>query len=167
MLRLSTGTPIYQLASCSVDDDVSDLATGLAQASAVLVGRTLFVRIEAPLLGRLHPALPTNGPILDAFLPRLHHFRIDAGVAAGMLPDGPARQDRLVTLASQFRLIVVASTDCATSMALAPLCTGTVLVVRAGRTQLASVRATAAGIVASGGRILGTVLGMAPPASAR
>jgi len=168
MLRPAKGTPIYQFTACSVKDDVTDIPAGLAHAAAVLVGRTLLLRTDAPLSGRFQPMSAARKPLSDAFLPGLFHFRMDAGVAAGAIQDGVERPEGLDALASKFRLIVVDSADFGASIALAPLCTGTVLVVLAGRTQVAAVRSVAAYIESVGGRILGTVLGgMTARAAAR
>jgi hypothetical protein len=159
ILKPPVGTPIFQLAACLAGEQVADVAAALAQAAAVLVGRTLLVRGDAPLIGRFHPAIRADKPLSDAFLPGLYHFGMDAGAATGALLDGAARAEGLVAIASQFRVVVVESCDCTASIALAPLCTGTVLVVRAGRTPVAAVRAAAAWIEAAGGQVLGTVLG--------
>jgi hypothetical protein len=168
VVRPHNETPIYQLAACSAGEDAADVAAGLAHAAAVLIGRTLHIRSYAPLTGRLHLAIPADKPLSDAFLPGLYHFRMDAGVAIGALLDGVIGPKGLAAIASQFRVVVVESCDCAASMALASVCTGTVLVVRAGCTPVAAVRAAAAWIEAAGGQVLGTVLdGIATPKVAR
>ena len=164
MLGPPKGTPIYQFVACSAGENAADVAAELAYAAAVLVGRTLLIRSDAPLTGRFHPAIQADRPLSDAFLPGLYHFRMDAGIVTGAVLNGAARPERLAAMASEFRIVVVESCDCVASMALAPECTGTVLVVRAGRTSVAAVRAAAAWIEAAGGQILGTVLsGAAAP----
>jgi hypothetical protein len=168
MLRPPKGTPIYQFAACSAGENAADVAAALAYAAAVLVGRTLLIRSNAPLTGRVHPAIQADRPLSDAFLPGLYHFKMDAGIETCALLNAAARPEGLAAMASQFRVVVVESCDCAASVALAPECTGTVLVVRAGRTSVAAARAAAAWIEAAGGQILGTVLcGAATPKVAR
>jgi Mrp family chromosome partitioning ATPase len=102
------------------------------------------------------------GPLPDAFLPRLYHKHV--GPEDYDLLYGPARAEALAALARPFRylLIDMSGGDPAIALAVAPLCTCTVLVVEAGVTPLAAIRDTLASMAISGGRVVGTVLTAAP-----
>jgi hypothetical protein len=103
-----------------------------------------------------------SGPLPDAFLPRLYHKHI--GTTDTDLLYRSARAEALCALARPFRFLVVDMSGCcaAIALALAPLCTCTILVVEAGLTPLAAIRSTAASMSAAGGRVVGTVLTAAP-----
>jgi hypothetical protein len=149
-----------QFLPCCATERVGGIANSLAGAASVLLGRTLLLDAHA------HER-PTDdadlhqGPLPDAFLPGLYHRRIGAvrsGSAALFAPDVLAAH---AAEARQFRFIVVdspASSMGGVALALAPRCAGSVLVVLAGVTRLATVRAAAADVKFAGGRLLGTVL---------
>jgi Mrp family chromosome partitioning ATPase len=105
--------------------------------------------------------LPT---VRDVFIPALHHLQLDAPVL-----DRRGGGDRTRALLGEairsFRLLAVdclAASESPNTLSLAPMCSGTVLVVLAGATQLADVRAAAHDIEAAQGRVLGTTLARVP-----
>jgi hypothetical protein len=98
----------------------------------------------------------------DAFTPGLYHWRLSNGQSNGLVTD-------LLTAQSAgggpFRFIVLNSPGPemgSVALALAPFCGGSVLVVLAGITRLATVRAAAADLTSVGARLLGTILLNAP-----
>ncbi len=159
-------TPMIQLMPCIPDERASDIALSLAVAAAANLGRALLidvthVAVQTTQAGSAASALMTAR---DVFVPALHHAHI-----------GPFLLDRrngndniqhtLAAAAKSFRLLVL---DCPSakaspeSLALAHLCSGTVLIVHAGRTRIADVLAASREIESAGGRVLGTVLTQVP-----
>jgi hypothetical protein len=157
--RPAQGPPIILLVGCAATQRPSIVAAVLSHACAVLVGRTLMVEIDQQSSGLLSP-LPTRGPLPDAFLAGLYHYRIGSSAADVDLLYGPARAQALATLAGPFRILVIESpgTCGGASLALAPVCSCTVLVVQAGRTEIGAIQAAAAAVSEAGGRLVGTVL---------
>jgi hypothetical protein len=157
--RPSQGPPIIQIAACCLAERPALVATSLAQTCAVLVGRTLLLEIDQQQAGLFVPP-DSSGPLPDAFLTGLYHYRIGGAVADAELLYGAMRTQALAALASPFRFLVVAAPGPAhgATLALAPLCSGTVLVVNAGVTAIAAINGAAASIHQAGGRVIGTVL---------
>ena len=156
--RPTQGPPLFQIAACS-DEPPAHVAATLARTCAVLAGRTLFVSVEPPHAGLFLPP-SMAGPLPDAFLAGLYHYRIGTAASDTDLLYGPLRQQAIAALINPFRIVVVQAPGPASgaTLALAPLCHCTVLVVRAGITPLADIKSAAAAITDAGGRLAGTVL---------
>jgi hypothetical protein len=152
------GPPILQIAACA-DEPPAHVAATLARTCAVVAGRTLFVTVEPPQAGLFLPP-SMAGPLPDAFLAGLYHYRIGTAASDTDLLYGPLRQQAIAALINPFRIVVIRAPGPASgaTLALAPLCHCTVLVVRAGITPLADIKAAAAAIAGAGGRLAGTVL---------
>ncbi len=155
--RDSAGPQVIQLSVCVAGAQAVMVTAPLARACSVLVGRTLHVSMDE----RCRVVTPQNidaGPLPDAFLPRLYHTHV--GPTDYDLLYGPARAEALAALARPFRFLVIDTSGCcpATALTVAALCTCTVLVVEAGVTPLAAIRATASSTALAGGRVVGTVL---------
>jgi hypothetical protein len=153
--------PSVQFLPCCAAERAGSIASTVACAASALLGRTLLLNALAN--GRsAFGADFHQRPIPDAFTPRLYHCQIDSdrsnGLASDLLTaqtagDGPYR---LIVLDSPAPEIGGAA------LALAPLCGGSVLVVLAGTTRLATVLAAAADLTSAGARLLGTILVDAP-----
>jgi hypothetical protein len=156
--RPAQGPPIFQIAACC-DEAPAHVAATLARTCAVLAGRTLFIGVEPPHAGLFLPP-SMAGPLSDAFLAGLYHYRIGTAASDTDLLYGPLRQQALAALISPYRIVVIQAPGPAigATLALAPLCHCTVLVVQAGITPLAEIKAAAAAIADAGGRLAGTVL---------
>lgn len=149
-----------QFLPCCPRDNAGGIARTIACAATVMLGRTLLLdALTHPpfaLAADLH-----RGPIPDVFLPGLYHRQIGAacsGFAATRPPDLLAGETAETGL---FRFIVLDSPAPSVggpALAFAPLCSGSVLVVLAGVTRLAAVRAAASDLTASGAHLLGTIL---------
>jgi hypothetical protein len=102
-------------------------------------------------------------PLPDAFMTRLYHHRIGCTAADSDFLFGEAKEQALAALAGPFRILIVNAPEPSNgaTLALAPLCSCTVLVVRAGITPLAAIKAAAALVNSAGGRVAGTVLAVA------
>ncbi len=150
-------TAVVQFMPCSryERDTVGSgaVALGFARAAAALWGRTLLV-----VAGDADAA----GILPDAFVPRLYHQSLGAAALHSMLSGSgaPAGEG-----SGMFRIVVIDQAasdggDCAGIAA--PLCNGTVLVVQAGRCDVASIRGAIGRVTASGGVVLGAVLASVP-----
>ena len=152
-------TQAVQILACGETPRAARVAGRLACAAAVLLGRTLLLNAHAAT-----PVFTGDGAadaiLPDAFMPGLYHRRIGIlrpGELACCLRNGAPGTGQ----ARPFRLIIVDSPRVGRgglALAMAPLCAGALLVVEAGTTTRAQVRAAAAEMVAAGGRVLGTVL---------
>jgi hypothetical protein len=158
--RPAHGPPIVQLAACAPGENPVQVTAALAKACAVLVGRTLLVELDAESTGLFDAGSARQGPLPDAFLPGLYHFRIGTSAGDAELLYGPARAAAWASVASPFRILVMQAGNPASgaTLAVAPLCCCTVLAVQAGRTPLAAIRNAHAALMAAGGRVVGTVL---------
>jgi hypothetical protein len=118
-----------------------------------------MVEIDRKSRGLFEPQ-PAAGPLPNAFLVGLYHYRIGSSAADADLLYGPVRTQALATLANPFRILVIeAPGPCSgASLALAPLCNCTVLVVQAGITQIGAIKKAVAAVTEAGGRVVGTVL---------
>ena len=149
--------PLLQFVPCDLGVGGGAAASGFARAAAVLLGRSLFIDAHRPA---------TAGAVPDAYVRRLYHQCLAGPTLCSLLSQSIDSAGRA---AGAFSAIVVdqVSSECGDgACAAAPLCRGTVLVVRAGMTQLRQVRNAAQRIEAVGGVILGTVL-IDAPVSAR
>ncbi len=155
------GTPVVLVLPCLAQEAAPQIALGLALAGATRLGRTLRIEAgfadSAPLPQDADPRLPTER---DPFVPALHHARFACGLFDRHAPEQPFAA-QLEATSHAFRLVVI---DCAApgasaaALALAPLASGTLLLVAAFRTRLASIETAARMIVGAGGRLAGTVL---------
>jgi hypothetical protein len=154
----AAGPPIFQIAACS-DEAPAHVAATLARTCAVVAGRTLFISVEPPHAGLFLPP-SMAGPLPDAFLAGLYHYRLGTAASDTDLLYGPLRQQALAALISPFRIVVIQAPGPASgaTLALAPLCHCTVLTVLAGITPLSDIKSAAAAIAEAGGRLAGTVL---------
>jgi hypothetical protein len=149
-----------QFLPCCAAEHAGGIARTVACAATVLLGRTLLldalVHPCSVLAAGLHQA-----PTPDAFLPGLYHHQISAGWSGFATPTAPDFLARQAAETGPFRFIALDSPAPSVggmALALAPLCGGSVLVVLAGITKLAMVRAAASDLTSAGARLLGTVL---------
>lgn len=134
----------------------------LAAAAAALLGRTLL----ADAAGGDENSLPAHrlATRRDARVPALHHTTISASVI-DQIRTGQPIANEFEAISRAFRLVAIvcaAAGASAQALALAPLCSGTLLLVQAGQTRLADVAAAARSVAAAQGVVLGTVLTEAP-----
>lgn len=157
------GPPIIQLIGCATGERAGAIAASLARTCAVLVGRTLMVEVDPPETSPFMLAAQVE-PLPDTFMTRLYHHRIGYTAADADFLFGEAKAQALAALAGPFRILIVDAPEPShgATLALAPLCSCTVLVVQSGITPLASVRAAAAAVRDAGGRVAGTVLAGVP-----
>jgi len=152
--RLTAATPgIVQFAPCAADGSASAVAHGFARAAAMTIGRTLLINAREAA---------TGGPLPDAYVPRLYHQCISGSILFGLLAP---QQGGLCVAGGMFSVIVLDQPSplagggaCIT----APLCSGTILTVDAGATDLASIKSAAGRITSLGGAIFGAVLAGVP-----
>jgi hypothetical protein len=167
--QLTAGTPrplSVQFLPCCVTQRSGSVASTFACAASILLGRTLLFdalpNVQTTFAADLH-----QGPMPDAFMPGLYHHHIGGGRLGDLAHDLQTAQS---AGAGPFRLIVLNSPAPeigGVALALAPLCGGSVLVVLAGVTRLATVRAAAAELTSAGAHLLGTILLDAPIDTAR
>jgi hypothetical protein len=152
--KISVAAPaVVQFSPCSVDGTSAAVAHAFARAAAAAIGRTLLINAREAA---------TPGPLPDAYIPRLYHQSISGDLLFGLL----APQPGAATVAGgMFNVIVLDQSSplagggaCVT----APLCTGTILVVEAGATDLAAIKSAVGRIASLGGTILGAVLAGVP-----
>jgi len=146
-----------QFLPCCVAERAGSIASTVACAASVLLGRTLLLDALANGRSALGADL-YQGPMPDALIPGLYHCRISNGGSSGLASGLLTAQS---TGAGPYRFIVLDSPAPdvgGVALALAPLCAGSVLVVLAGITRLATVRAAAASLASVGARLLGTIL---------
>jgi hypothetical protein len=145
--------PIVQFAPCSAACAAGAVAHGFARAASAAWGRTLLINARE---GEAAGVLP------DAFVPRLYHQCLGGAALYAMLsrpgasatPGGGMFDIVVIDQASPFSGEAASIT--------AQLCTGTVLVVQAGVSDLASITAACGRIACMGGAVLGTVLTEVP-----
>jgi len=149
-----------QFLPCCATEHTGGIARTIADAATMLLGRTLLLDALS------HPhSLPEADlhqlPIPDAFLPGLYHRQIGAAWSGIALHRAPDLLSSHAADPGRFRFIVLdspAPSIGGPALALAPLCGGSVLVVLAGVTKLAAVRAAATDLRSSGANLLGTIL---------
>jgi Mrp family chromosome partitioning ATPase len=164
-----SGAPIIQIMPCEAGGQAADVALNLTTVSASRLGRTLLIDATTVKAAaqehafELRPAiLPT---VRDVFIPALHHAHLGISLGDRRHSDEVMRA-ALSATARSFRLLAVTCPSVRESpaaLALSPLCSGTLLVVRAGHTLLQDVQAAARDVQAAKGHVLGTVLTQAPP----
>jgi hypothetical protein len=156
-LLTETTPPAVQFVRCpapgAANGSASAVALAFARAAASLWGRALLIAAREGLSAGVMP---------DAFVPRLYHQCLGgADLYATLLrPDGMARQS-----GGMFNVVVIdqALTEpCDFAAMTARLCTGSVLVVQAGLSDLAAIQGAIGRIGAMGGTVLGTVLADIP-----
>jgi hypothetical protein len=153
---LPSVTPVVlQFVPCAVQDVADSVACAFARATAATLGRTLLINAREIASAQILP---------DAFTPRLYHQNLSgAGLYARLAQVGAAvLQNGSLTM---FRFLIINHASPLSGdgvCAAAPFCTGTILVVRAGVTDLACIKSAAGRIASIGGTVLGTVLTDAP-----
>ena len=149
--------PCIQFVACGDHAQTSSVAAATAKAAATRLGRTLLLAAspDDPTAGT--SAENTQQPLPDSFTPGLHHYCLGA---QALWFTGETRS-RLTSVISPFRFAAIdccALSDDPSAAALAPLCCGTILVVRAGASSHAAIRQTSLHITRAGGSIIGSVL---------
>ena len=181
------GTPVLQFLPCQGDGVAPEIARGLALCAAGSLGRTLCVTASHGAAGANGPPGAELATERDPFMPALHHASLPGGIFDRHATEQPVTT-WLEAASHAFRLVVIdcaaprapgpspapappwpgrvrfgaAPPPCPPARRPAPLCSGTILLVQAGRTRLAHVQATAAELVQIGGTVLGTVLARVP-----
>ena len=152
--RISVATPaVVQFSPCAVDGTSAGVAHAFARAAAAAIGRTLLINAREAA---------TPGQLPDAYIPRLYHQSISGDRLFGLLAPQPGGA---IVAGGMFNVIVLDQNSplaCGGACVTAPLCTGTILVVEAGATDLAAIRSAVGRIAALGGCVLGAVLAGAP-----
>ena len=149
-----------QFLPCCPTQSAGSIASAVACAASVLFGRTLLLDALTNDPNAFGPDVH-QGPMPDAFMPGLYHRQIGAGRSGSLATDLLTAQS---AGAGPFRFIVLNSSAPdmgGVTLALAPLCGGSVLVVLAGVTRLATVRAAAADLGSAGARVLVSRLSIA------
>jgi hypothetical protein len=144
---------IVQFVPCSTDGTSAAVAHAFARAAAAAIGRTLLLNVQQ---------VTTTGPLPDAYISRLYHQSVSCNALLSLLVPQPGGA---CVAGGMFNVIVLDQSSplgdggaCAT----APLCTGTILVVDAGATDLAEIKSAVGRIVSLGGTVLGAVLAGVP-----
>ena len=152
--------PVVLLWAC--DGPTIALGQQLSAAAAVLLGRTLLIEVGE------HDG-PWGFPSRivaerDLAIPALHRAMLGGRLVERDQTEQPIAAE-LEAISRAYRMVVIvcaAAGASVRSLALAPLCSGVVLVVRAGQTRMRDVDAATRAIAESGGRLLGLVLSDAP-----
>jgi len=148
--RLGDGTPqLLQFVRCAEANGGGRAVLAFARASATQFGRTLLINARRRAMSE---------PVPDAFVKRLYHQYLAGPALCTLLSKSIGPDGRM---AGAFHAIIVDQESLSvgeTACAAAPLCRGTVLIVRAGRTQLRDIQGAANRITAVGGVVLGTLL---------
>ncbi len=141
--------PLLQFVPCNAGVGAGPAAAGFARAAAALLGRSLFIDAQRAA---------NSGAVPDAYVRRLYHQCLAGPALCSLLSQSVDSAGRPAGAFSAIVINQMSSESGDGAYAAAPLCRGTVLVVRAGLTQLRQVRHAAQRIEAVGGVILGTVL---------
>jgi Mrp family chromosome partitioning ATPase len=145
------------------------IALGVTRAAAALVGRTVLVDGWAPLPGCDDHAAHLAGidgevtprVLPDAYVPRLHHYRLGACASDAHYLFGPRNEDALAALAASFRFVAIDSAPPSAgpvANALARSCSACVVVVGAGVTSQAAMTSTLLDLKSAGATIIGAIL---------
>jgi hypothetical protein len=167
ILALSSpgGTHCVQFVACGATGCATGVALAAARAGASILGRSLLINARLELDADNVPDGTGGAPVPDAFVPQLYHHRLARRPVDIALLFGGARRSALNTLITPFRFVAIDTPPpnaAPSASALAPLCIGSVLVVRAGVTTRAAIREVAQHLTGAGGKIIGTVLDHAP-----
>jgi hypothetical protein len=148
--RLGQGTPpLLQFVRCAEVKGGGGAILAFSRASASQFGRTLLINARRRAMSE---------PVPDAFIKRLYHQYLAGPALCTLLSKSIDPEGRMV---GPFHAIIVDQESLSvgeTACAAAPLCRGTVLVVRAGSTQLRDIQGATHRIKAVGGAVLGTLL---------
>ena len=160
---LAGAKPCVQFVSCSAGSGVS-AAVSISEAAANILGPTLLLDARMQDNGDVE-ASQRNEPVPDGFIPGLHHHHLAHDSCGLDMLFGRARRGAFTALIAPFRFVAIDSQSPKNGVAvtaLAPMCTGTVLVVRAGRSSHADIKDAALHITRAGGRVIGSILDDAP-----
>ena len=156
--------PCVQFVACGKHVSASEVTMSACEAAAAILGRSLLVDARIGSIGeddREHP----SSPVPDAFVSGLHHYHLAHSLAELRMVLGRDRRNLLNSIVDTFPFVAIDSgtpNSCPAASALAPMCNGAVLVVRAGRSDHAAIKDAALQITRAGGRIIGAVLDDAP-----
>ncbi len=141
--------PLLQFVGCDAETASGRVAAGCAKAAAAMLGRTLL--IDARRAG-------TVDAVPDAYVNRLYHQCLAGPALCKVLSRSVESGGRPAGTFSAIVIDQISPVAGDAVFAMAPLCRGTVLVVRAGVTRLRDIRGLAQRLQAVGGAVLGTVL---------
>jgi hypothetical protein len=166
ILAHATGgeTACVSFVACGPHARATRVALGTAMAASGR-GRALLLDARLSPGNAQGPSGPAATPLPDAFTPRLFHHRLTEGCGGLALLFGASRRQALAALCAPFGFVAIdapSPADAPAASALAPLCLGAVLVVRAGISTEASIRDAALRLQDAGARVLGAVLDQAP-----
>ena len=137
----------------------------ICQAAAKALGRSLLLDAQLEQESSDASELTGCGPVPDAFVHELYHYRLANRASDLDLLFGRSRRGALMNMVAPYNFVAVSSRApgaAPTSTALASMCTGTILVVRAGQSSQGSINEASLHIIRAGGRVIGTVLDEAP-----
>ena len=165
----ATTKPCIQFVGCGSEISASAVTLAILQVAAAALGPSLLLNACIGVSPEIDESLPPD-PVSDAFIAGLYHRRLVQDSAGFDLLFGRGRRSTLTQIIAPFHFIAVDSPAPhlgPATTALAPMCSGTVLVVRAGASRLAEIKEAALHITRAGGRVLGSVLDYAPVARSR
>jgi uncharacterized protein Veg len=152
--------PRIQFMACGKAAATKSIALATATI-ATQVGRSLLLDASFGRRRENSKAEVSNEPVPDTFVPELYHYVLEKN-ALSLIREGRAL---FWNIFLPFQFVAIDSGDAAenpTGMALAPLCSGTILVVRAAASPYAAVKHAHMQIVNSGGNVIGLILEHAP-----
>ena len=160
----SSNKPCVQFVACGELVRASTVAMAAAQAAASILGRSLLLNARMEDDGQ-DDAAHHDGPVPDSFVPGLYHDFLAHRASDLDLLFGRGRRGALTNMIAPFQFVAIDSRSTRAvpaGTALAAMCTGTVLVVRAGQSSHSAIREAALHITRAGGRIIGSILDEAP-----
>ena len=160
----SPNKPCVQFVACGEHVRASTVAMAASQAAASILGRSLLLNARMEDDGQ-DDGSHQDGPVPDSFVPGLYHHHIARSAADLDLLFGRNRRGALTNMIAPFQFVAIDSRSpraVPAGTALAAMCTGTVLVVRAGESSHSAIREAALHITRAGGRIIGSILDEAP-----
>ncbi len=152
--RIGEGAmPLLQFVPCDAHAGAGRVAAGCARAAAAMLGRTLLIDARRAA---------TADAVPDAYVSRLYHQCLAGPALCSLISQSIETGGRPGGTFSAIMIDQISPMAGDAACAMAPLCRGSVLVVRAGVTRLHDIRVVAQRLQAVGGLVLGTVLVDAP-----
>ena len=157
--------PCIQFVSCEQEINVIAVAVAVARAAAAILGRSLLLNAQMDKDGDNAGEPSRSEAVPDAFVHGLYHYQLAHRAVDLDLLFGRSRRGALTAYIEPFQFVAVyccspfASPTCT---ALATMCSGTVLIVRAGKSSRNLIKEVSLHITRAGGRVIGLVLDEAP-----
>ncbi len=157
--------PCVQFVPCELEINVIAVAVAVARAATAILGRSLLLNAHMDKDGDNAGEPSTSEALPDAFVHGLYHYRLAHRALDLDLLFGRGRRGALTAFIEPFQFVAInccspfASPTCT---ALATRCSGTVLIVRAGKSSRSLIKEVSLRITRAGGKVTGLVLDEAP-----